>query len=491
MEVGDLFISQQPSQLIAAAMLRPSLPGPQAASSLDAAWAAIAEFTTRLADVERTLSLTVSGPHIISQIALSPEAIKIQSDKIAILGEATFADWVRDLNGTATGVLDPSITRIRGGTIQTEKILSYDGDAWVDLDATGASAFIRSTGVLINANGTFDFGSGTGKHLIFDGSDLTLGTNALLVSTPVGTVVSNAADVTNKLAKAGGDILTGIMDVQITSNYNAGIRAGDVTWNTTTGAITGGTGVVMTRLGLIGVASGVTKFSISASTGAATFAGDVVTEGQGVFRGTITSGGYVQTLLVNDTNSSENGIVAYAGTNGSRTGVFGISTGAGQGVYGSTSTGTGVVGHASGVGGVALAATAVSSATQAILATGTMSITGQITSTLSTGTMPFAVTSTTRCTNLNVATAGVSDSCSGNAATATSASTLSGYSAGNASGNIPISNGVQNTNLYASYSADSGLFAGLSYTTFVRMNQVDCQFSTDGGGSWNNVRFKP
>lgn len=104
----------------------------------------------------------------------------------------------------------------------------------------------------------------------------------LIDGVAASTVVDGAADgasalsgLADKLNKAGGDILTGIMDVQVTTNYEAGFRAGSVTWNTTTGAITGGTGVVMTRLGLIGAAAGVTTFSIDVATGAAVFRGDI------------------------------------------------------------------------------------------------------------------------------------------------------------------------------------------------------------------------
>ena len=82
---------------------------------------------------------------------------------------------------------------------------------------------------------------------------------------------------------------------------------------------------------------------------------------------------------------------------------------------------------------------------------------------------------------------------SGNATTATTASnatTVGGYTPGNSSGNVPVSNGIACTNLWASYASDSGLFAGLAYTTFVRLNEVNVQFSTDNGATWNPVRFK-
>ncbi|MDD5220969.1 MAG: hypothetical protein PHV11_10405 [Candidatus Bipolaricaulis sp.] len=55
-------------------------------------------------------------------------------------------------------------------------------------------------------------------------------------------------------------------------DYAGAFKTGDITWNTTTGAITGGTGIVINKLGIIGASGGVTKFSIL-TTGDATFAG--------------------------------------------------------------------------------------------------------------------------------------------------------------------------------------------------------------------------
>lgn len=113
-------------------------------------------------------------------------------------------------------------------------------------------------------------------------SNINIPAATLIDGTLASTVVTGAADgasalaaVGAKLAKAGGDTLTGIVDVDVTTNFAAGFRAGTVTWNSTTGAITSGTGVVMTRLGLIGVAAGVTTFSIDVATGAPTFSGTV------------------------------------------------------------------------------------------------------------------------------------------------------------------------------------------------------------------------
>lgn len=56
-------------------------------------------------------------------------------------------------------------------------------------------------------------------------------------------------------------------------NYAGALKAGTIAWNTTTGAITGGSGVAIYRGGLVGANAGVATFSIDSVTGNATFAG--------------------------------------------------------------------------------------------------------------------------------------------------------------------------------------------------------------------------
>ncbi len=57
------------------------------------------------------------------------------------------------------------------------------------------------------------------------------------------------------------------------TDFSGAVKSGDITWNISTGAITGGSGVVLFRGGIIGASAGVSTFSINATTGAATFAG--------------------------------------------------------------------------------------------------------------------------------------------------------------------------------------------------------------------------
>ncbi len=103
-----------------------------------------------------------------------------------------------------------------------------------------------------------------------------LGSSNLISGTAAATVVANAAAGAAesgaltlaglKLAKAGGDTLTGTLDIT-TTTYAGGLRVGDVAWNTTTGAVTGGSGVVTTKRGVVGASAGTVNFVLSAVDG--------------------------------------------------------------------------------------------------------------------------------------------------------------------------------------------------------------------------------
>jgi hypothetical protein len=280
--------------------------------------------------------------------------------------------------------------------------------------------------VAITADGSFAFGHTAGKQILWDGAAgaLVLGSDVKVSSTAgptMSTVATNASygytAYTNKLDKYSADILYGVVDVN-TSTYAGGLRVGSVTWNTTTGAITGGSGVVITKKGLIGVASGVTKFSIDGTTGDATFAGVVSTSQYVQAMGSTSSGVVMGSVNIHaavyGVDSSPTAGTYDVGVFGRNT-VTGTSTGS-IGVLGMVSRNAvmgsfGVMGHAIsansiGVYGVNDApggqgVRAESASGTALFVSGTTTATGRISSTVSTGTAPFSVASTTLCSNLN------------------------------------------------------------------------------------------
>ena len=119
--------------------------------------------------------------------------------------------------------------------------------------------------------------------------------------------------------------LTGAISVQNTG----GLRAGNVTWNPATGAVTGGSGVVLTENGLTGAKAGVVKFLISAN-GDATFAGDVVTKGKVYAEGSTVGDTQINLsgTLYSINYSSWSEAVTSVATNVVRAGVVGFSNAA-------------------------------------------------------------------------------------------------------------------------------------------------------------------
>jgi hypothetical protein len=316
--------------------LRPGPPASGVGTGGETQNAILADIVRRLANLEGAIRLKVDGDRVLSQILLTKEAVLIAGDKIGIAGEVTFADWHRNVSGNPIGggeSVAPSITRIRGGVIQTERIQNFSGSAYIDLDAVGATEFIRcGTGVSIQASGAFTFGGAGGKALIWDGVNLNVGTNALVAGTPAGEVASEAHF---GATRSVGDITTSIL-----ANSATSIRMRSSALFKSTDGLGG---VFIGAGGIFGRNSvGNPTFAIDGATGDAAFMGDIDTNGFGRFNGqTVSSLGTVAVLA----NTS----------NGSSVGVGGLGTTGQVGVWGrnSSATGWGVVAENTG-GGPAL-----------------------------------------------------------------------------------------------------------------------------------------
>lgn len=177
--------------------------------------------------------------------------------------------------------------------------ISANGDAqFNNLTLTGGSlksgktSFTDSTnaGYFISPLGVY-FGSASDatklKYTVADGTLDLIGTISSRSTATLASAIDSSGDlITSKLNTSTKRILS---DFNFgTTDYAGAVKAGDIAWNTSTGAITGGSGVVVYRNGIVGANSGVTTFSIDANTGNATFAG-TLSGASGTF-GTITAG---------------------------------------------------------------------------------------------------------------------------------------------------------------------------------------------------------
>lgn len=149
----------------------------------------------------------------------------------------------------------------------------------------------------------------------------------------IGTVSSTASaaytGLTDKLNKAGGDILTGA----ITFNSAGGFKTSGIT--IASDGSSSGTGVAVTSAGIVGRnGSGIT-FAIDTS-GNATFKGDI-TGASGTFAGNLSTNGYVKangqisssdgaaSIVGNESGVAGKGVVGYAGNTTLGFGIYGVS----------------------------------------------------------------------------------------------------------------------------------------------------------------------
>jgi hypothetical protein len=240
------------------------------------------------------------------------EASSIGSGEIGSLlgyGKKTFTDtangWLQGLDtdnifkwiiGTSGNSIDWSVTSPATLTISGVGIVSptISFGRTSLTDSVHSGYFLGATGVYIGAAGD----TSLLKYTVADGSFDFIGT------------ASGRSTVTLAAAiNASGNLITDIINVRLdtstkkmlagftfgTADYAGALNSGTITWNTTTGALTGGTGVLVYRGGIIGASSGVAKFTLDSATGDATFAG-TLSAAAGTL-GSITAGTFTGTTF--------------------------------------------------------------------------------------------------------------------------------------------------------------------------------------------------
>jgi hypothetical protein len=245
----------------------------------------IQNLLSRVDDLQTLVAGKADANRIKTLIQYSDETIRIQAEEIALVGAVTFLDIWKDHTGQLTGQVDPSLTRIRGGVIQTGTIISNN---W---GASAGTAMDLDDGIII-------MGGSDDPKFLFEDGDLTIsGTltagsviadTVTVGGTQLGTIKTNALagyTIQQQLEVSGTTVLKG----SIVPTDTGAVKVGTITWNATTGALTGGTGVAITEFGILGAASGSATFTVEATTGNATFAG-TVTAGA-VIAGSVTLSG--------------------------------------------------------------------------------------------------------------------------------------------------------------------------------------------------------
>lgn len=121
----------------------------------------IRDLETRLQNMEVLVERKADANRLPSLIAISDDTVLIQGRKIGLFGEVTLMDVVLDQNGTQSGRVHPSFTRIVGDKIQTGTIYSNN---WGD---SAGSRFDLN-------NGTLEMGGSVSPKFRYADGDLTI-----------------------------------------------------------------------------------------------------------------------------------------------------------------------------------------------------------------------------------------------------------------------------------------------------------------------------
>lgn len=349
----------------------PTLPLPQESpSSADI----IAELQNRLVNLETLVEGKADSSKIRTLIAYSAEAVLIKAKDIVLAGDVTIAKIINEQNGTTSGEVPVSITRIIGNRVQTGQLLSNNwgpsAGSYISLDdgviimgGSDAPALYYEAGDIF-MTGTLNAGSIITSSVTVDG--VTLGTIKGNASTGAGHAgVTGGNPHGTSMAQIAGDlddIADGSSYFKSTASQNAGgtraVNALDGSYDyirtiSTQKIVVSGSnpsnGIMFDVNGLRTYAAGSPTFTLNASTGAAFFGGDVGTAGYLFASGTYAApSGYTAAIQASPASSSQRALVGH-------------SSGTGIGVTGISATGTGVQGVALASGGKAMQAFGYSS----------------------------------------------------------------------------------------------------------------------------------
>jgi hypothetical protein len=205
----------------------------------------------------------------------------------------TFTGTLQAAGGTFTGSLNAATGSFAGslsvGSGNTILNVDTGGNLWIGNTAFSSAPFrVSNTGALTATSATITGTLSAGSVIVGSVTLSGTGTSLSTIETNASTANTNATNALNglstRLQASSSYSLTGVVDVV----DSGAIRVGSVTWNSSTGAVTGGTGVVFTENGITGVNGGDVRFSIT-NQGNATFKGDI-SGSTGSFAGQITSG---------------------------------------------------------------------------------------------------------------------------------------------------------------------------------------------------------
>ena len=218
---------------------------------------------------------------------------------------------ITDNYATMRSVFERSGIKVRKNTLQSDNFVSGSAGWQINADGSIQASDLTLIGGTIKHNKTaFTDTVNAGYHISSAGFYFGSANDASYIkyniSTGafdfVGNVSGRASSVLASSINASGDLITNLINSNLntsaktilkdftfgSSDYSGAFKTGDITWNAATGAITGGSGAVFHKGGLIFASAGVATITLNGETGSAIFAGTLSATGGTL--GTITAG---------------------------------------------------------------------------------------------------------------------------------------------------------------------------------------------------------
>jgi len=241
-----------------------------------------AKFKIVIPDTSSEMMQSVAGASVGSDAFVKGEgdAVCIMDSNGLYVGSATFAS--APFRVTMAGAVTASSITLSGGTI------SYGKTSFTD--STNAGYWLSNEGWYVGAaTDTTKF-----KYSIATGLMDLVGTISSRSTATIASAINSSGNfIDSNLNTSTKTILT---DFTFNStDYSGAFKTGDITWNASTGAITGGSGALFNKNGLVFATAGVATITLDGVTGSANFAGTLAS-GMSITSPTIT-GGTIQTGL--------------------------------------------------------------------------------------------------------------------------------------------------------------------------------------------------
>lgn len=240
-------------------------------------------FMFRDNDLTASTRITASGSTVGSNISDSASG-STSAAPASNLGDLWIRNFIRSENWKpkTTGFTIDGKT----GYVEFNNLTLYGGNI-----NYGKTSFTDSanSGYWISSSGIYIGAASDATYLKYDISSATFDLKATIKRTSDGAVcLDSLGDIINSnLNTSTQKILTDFTFTDI--DYAGALKTGTVEWNTTTGRVSGGTGIVINDKGIMGALDGTEKFTLLTD-GTATFAG-ALSAASGTFAGTMSCSG--------------------------------------------------------------------------------------------------------------------------------------------------------------------------------------------------------